>query len=158
MAENGTEELRLLKAAFVFNFAKFTRWPEQAWGNTADPLKLCITGDDHLIDALKQLRGKTIQKRKVSILPLEDAQASGMCHMLYVARSEWERVPSLVDSMRDKPVLTISEIPNFARSGGIIELTERQDRIRFIINQDGAQRTGLKLSSRLLSLAINLSP
>jgi hypothetical protein len=157
-AENGEQELRLLKAAFVFNFAKFTRWSKAAWGNSDEPLKLCTVGDDRLIEALKQLGGRTIQNRKVNILPMGEVETPGKCHMLYVASSERERLSGILATVRDDPVLTVSEIPGFTHTGGIIELFKEQGRIRFYINQTSAEEVGLRLSSRLLSLAVIVKP
>lgn len=154
LAQDSAEEKRLLKAAFIYNFAKFTRWPDTVWGRGDDPLHLCIAGEDQVIGALKQLGGKTIKGRNVSIRPLTEAHNPGDCHVLYVASSEQDQYLPIVDTMRNAPVLTVSEIPRFGRSGGIIELFQEKERIRFIVNQGASRMAGLKLNSRLLNLAV----
>ncbi len=154
IAQEPAEEERLLKAAFIYNFAKFTRWPKNTWRGPQVPLILCTAGEDELVGALKRLGGKTVKGRRVSTLPLEDAQVPRQCHVLYVATSEQERYVDLVESVRNAPVLTVSEIPHFGRSEGIIVLYHEKDRIRFRINQGAARRAGLKLNSRLPNLAV----
>ncbi len=154
LAQNPAEEQRLLKAAFIYNFAKFTRWPQDTWGGPDGEMILCTAGEDGLVGELGRLGGKTVKGRKVRVLSLEGVGGPGDCHVLYVARSEQERYVDIVGSVGNDPVLTVSEIPQFGRSGGIIELYHEKDRIRFIINQGAAHRGNLKFSSRLLSLAI----
>ncbi len=47
----------------------------------------------------------------------------------------------------------VSRIPDFAQSGGTIELFRKEGRVRFIINLDAARHSRLEISSRLLNLA-----
>ncbi len=157
-AQSPEEDLRLLKAAFVFNFAKFTRWPDSAWINQGDTLKLCIVGDDDLAGVLKQLSGRTIQGKEVYILALAAAQSPDDCHILHVAGSERERVGEVLGSVNGKAILTVSDVPGFARQGGMIEMFQTGERIRFNINENNARRVGLVLSSRLLNLADIVQP
>lgn len=154
IAKDHVGKERLLKAVFIYNFAKFTRWPNNAWGEEDAPLTLCTTGHDKLVGALKRLKGKTIKGRPLIIQRLKNEQVPESCNMLYVATSKQRRYSNIINSIRDKPVLTISKLPRFAHSGGIIELYRRNNRIRFSINQSVAHEAGLSFSSRLLRSAI----
>ncbi len=147
------EDARLLKAAFVYNFVKFTIWPESATDDLASPLRMCTFGTDMLVQTLSRLGNEKIRSRDVEILRLEALQPAWDCQVLYIADSEQGRFAQILDLVDDSPVLTISQAPRFANSGGIIQLYQDGDRIRFIINNDTARRAGLKLSSRLLDLA-----
>lgn len=153
-AEDPISDERLFKAAFIYNFAKFTRWPDQALENTQDSLILCTAGNDELIDDLKRLGGKMISGRPVSIRPLEKNLSPAGCHLLYIAKSEQQHFPNILASVRGKSVLTISELPGFSRSGGIIELYRKDAQTHFIINLNVARAAQLELSSRLLNLAV----
>jgi hypothetical protein len=157
-AQSPAEDLRLLKAAFVFNFAKFTRWPESTWSNQGDTFRLCIIGDDELAGVLKQLSGRTIQGKEVYILALATEQSPDDCHILHVAESERERVGEILGSVKGKAILTVSDLPGFARQGGMIEMFQTQERVRFHINETNARRVGLVLNSRLLDLADIVQP
>jgi len=153
VARNHAEELHLLKAAFLYNFAKFTRWPEGTWEKKEGPLSLCTVGADELVGTLQRLEGRMVRGRVVNIVLLQDEQPERRCHLLYIAWSKQDKYREIIASLGQEAVLTVSEIPGFSRSGGIIELRQEQDRVRFIINQSAAHRAGLKLNSRLLNLA-----
>jgi len=152
-AQGGAEEEHLLKAVFVYNFAKFTRWPESSWSDERQPLGLCTVGEDKLLAELERLSGRAIQGRTVDVVPLQRTGGWENCQVLYIARSEKGRYHTFVESLRGKPVLTVSEIHGFARSGGTIELYRDGEKIRFLINLTAARDAGLEISSRLLSLA-----
>ena len=153
-AQHADDAERLLKAVFIYNFAKFTRWPEKSGEAEGNSLKMCTVGNDELVDALVQLGGKVIKGRPVTILSIDETQCPGCCHLLYIANSERERRMDLISSVRGEPVLTISETPGFVNAGGIIELYHEQGRVRFIINLAAARSAGLEFSSRLLNLAV----
>ncbi|MCG8427450.1 MAG: YfiR family protein [Chromatiales bacterium] len=152
--EEGSSDERLIRAVFVFNFAKFTSWPESAFDGMASPLILCTAGEDELVDTLQLLSGKRIKGRPVVIRPLQQAESPDRCHLLYVASSEKPRTQDHLESVRGLPVLTVSELPDFAETGGMIKLFHQDDRIRFMINLKAAREAGLQLSSRMLQLAI----
>lgn len=153
-AQTRTEDEHLLKAAYIYNFAKFTSWPENTWQEKASPLNICTMGKDPLISGLKRLSGKIIKERSVIITSIKNTQATNNCHLLYIAKSEKNRYQRILKSMSDKPVLTISELPNFSELGGMIELNNKNDQNHFIINLAATRNTGLEISARLLSLAV----
>lgn len=143
----------LLKAAFIYNFAKFTHWPTESWDGPKAPLNFCTTGSDALVSDLSRLGKETIGGHPVSIRIYNSGVNRGDCHILYVAASERRRFVRFIQQTRDLPVLTISEIRGFAISGGIIQLYYDKQQLRFKINLDVARDRGLSLSSRLLDLA-----
>ncbi len=153
IAQTNAKDESLLKAAFIYNFAKFTRWPDNTWQEKEAPLSLCTAGRDELIGGLEQLSGKKIKERHVTIVPLKGVQNPVNCHLLYIATSEKNRYKDILSAVQGKPVLTVSELPDFGHSGGIIELYREKDKTRFIINLDAAREAGLVISSRLLNLA-----
>lgn len=153
-AQNRPDDEHLYKAAFVYNFAKFTDWPEAAWKEKNSPLVLCTVGKDELVNGLKWLAGKEIRGRSVTIRSLKNRETSETCHVLYIAISEKNRYKNILKSVADEPVLTVSELPLFARSGGVIELYSKKSRTRFIIDLGIARKAGLMLSARLLKIAV----
>lgn len=150
--EEGEEE-RLLKVAFLYNFAQFTRWPEGALAEDNPSLNLCTVGQDVLAADLQLLGGKVIKGHLLVVHQVTAARIYGRCHLLYVAASEHEHYGNLVNDNPGDALLTVSELPGFARAGGIIELYREEGRIRFIINLAAARMAGLEISSRLLRLA-----
>lgn len=154
IAQTSAEDEQLLKAAFIYNFAKFTSWPEKAWQAQDDSLNICTAGNDKLVAELMRLGGKTIKNRQLIILPMENIKNQGKCQLLYIATSEKKRYKDILASIPGQPILTVSELTGFGRSGGIIELYRENNQTRFIINLAAAGEAGLVISSRLLILAV----
>jgi uncharacterized protein DUF4154 len=138
-----------VKAALIFNFAKFTDWPEIA---PADPIVICVLGDEPVARGLGELtRGETIGRHAVEVRAIASANGKA-CHVLFVSA----HAGSFADTLglfRDAPTLTVSDANRFAASGGVIELFVASGRMRFAVNVDAAERSHLKLSSHLLGLA-----
>jgi len=141
-----------LRAAFLYNFAKFTEWPGD--GTPSSPLTLCGLDDGAVEGALSELVGNgPINGRAVAISRGPSGARLRACHLLYVGDTNSVRIAAILDELRGAPVLTVSDGADFIRSGGIIGLIVEEGRMRFAINPDAAQRAGLRLSSRLLQLA-----
>jgi hypothetical protein len=140
-----------LKAAFLYNFAKFAEWPADA--APADPLTICVFGDAAIADALDEtVKGRTVDGRKTVVVRVKP-DGFRACHVLYLAGLSAKRGQEIIDELKGAPVLTIGDGEPFAQSGGIAALFVEQGRMRFAINVEAAQRCRLRISSRLLSLA-----
>ncbi len=145
-----------VKAAFVYNFARFTEWPDSAFHDAASPLRLCVLGQDPFDGALGLIAGKTIGSRELLIsYPIWADDAQG-CHILFISESVQGQLADIVTYLDGSPILTIGDTPDIAKSGGIIGLETVENRIRFRVNLDAAQRSGLRLSSRILDLAMSV--
>lgn len=146
----GTPDV-VVKAAFLYNFAKFTEWPALPPGAT---IVVCIVGDDRIAAAsVETVRGQNISGHPLEVWRTEESASWRACHLLFIAAAETRRSARRLDEIRTLPVLTVSDGKDFSRAGGIIELFIEAGRIRFAINVDAADRSGLQLSSRLLGLA-----
>ncbi len=143
----------LLKAAFLYNFAKFTSWPTEVISGAGKPVRLCILGKDPFGAALESIEGKNIQKRPLVTIRIARVSDAGGCQIIFIASSEEVRLRGILSGLRELPILTIAEMSNFARAGGIIGLKTVEDRIRFDINVDAANEANLKFSYKLLQLA-----
>lgn len=144
---------QLLKTAYIFNFAKFTRWPGVAWTDDRTALSVCAVGTDELAQALHLLGRETVRGREVNVKQVDTADAVAACHILYIAASEYARFRQVLNQAASGHALTISEIRGFADQGGMIQLFRDKSRIRFKINTGAIERRGLRLSARLLDLA-----
>lgn len=142
-----------VKAAYLYNFAKYAEWPPEAFPKADAPLWICIAGDNPFGDALASLSGKSVESHLVETRMLSASASLEQCHILFVSRSEQGRFKALLSKSGRLPILTVSDISDFARSGGMIGLVEAEQRIRFDINLAVARQAGLKLSSQLLKLA-----
>jgi hypothetical protein len=140
-----------VKAAFLFNFAKFAEWPTLRIGA---PIIVCIIGDEEIAAALAgTVRGQNISGHPVDVSRPADTASRRACQLLFIADVAMRRSADGLDDVRTMPVLTVSDRKGFSDAGGIIELFVENERMRFAINTDAADRAGLRLSSRLLRLA-----
>jgi hypothetical protein len=138
-----------LKAAFLFNFAKFADWSSVP---PSGPIVLCVANDDKVGTALiDSVRGQTLEGRAIEVRRLKSDEPLPSCHVLFVPAADARE--TLTKIGREPSVLTVSDAAGFAQSGGMIELFEEAGRMRFAINVRAAQRLGVRLSSRLLDLA-----
>jgi hypothetical protein len=143
-----------LKAAFLFNFAKFIDWPTTSFPNPQSPFVVCILGPDpfgHAIDEV--LKGKTIADRPVAIVRIKTIAQVRQCHMVFISQSESFHLADIVQALHGSSVLLVGEADGFAEAGGTIQFALENNHVRFLINPDAAARAGLKVSSKLLSLA-----
>ena len=141
-----------VKAAFLFNFAKFVEWPGPDPAN--DPINLCVVGDDPFGSLLDQMvKGKLANGRAMEIRRISPGVKFERCQIAFIAASERKRLPALLESLGHAGVLTVGETDDFARGGGIISFFLDNNHVRLEVNVDAADRAGLKISSKLLSLA-----
>jgi len=140
-----------LKAAFVYNFAKFAEWPaDSAKGG---PLTICVLGDMLIATELEgTIKGRTIDGREVIVLRVQP-EGVRVCHVLYLSGLDAKRSQQIVDDLQGLPVLTVSDADHFAEGGGIAGFFVDDGKMRFAINVEAAKRARLQISSRLLSLA-----
>jgi hypothetical protein len=142
-----------LKAAYIYNFARFTEWPRDAVANDA-PLVMCVLGDGAVGTALEQtVKGRTLGGHFLSVLRLTIIGPKQICHVLYVTGVTVDRAAQLIAGVRELPVLTISDIEGFTERGGIARFFFEHGRLRFSVQVEAAKRAGLQISSKLLVLA-----
>ena len=145
-----------VKAAFLYNFAKFIEWPADAFGSNSDPLIIGVIGDDPFGGALNQtISGKSISGRPLVVRHLRWGQDLRACHILYISSSEGRRIPQIIQSVKGGSVLTIGDTDHFNQQGGIINFILEANKVRFEINVRGAEHARLRISSKLLALSRN---
>ena len=142
-----------VKAAFLYNFANFVKWPEDAFSDEQSPLYICIVGDNPFGEALNLLKEKSVQNRDLVVKHYPEAQLIEPCQVLFVSASLAKNLPEILQHAKEKNMLTVSDMAGFAEQGGIIGLVTVQNKIRFEINIKAAEQHGLTISSRLLKLA-----
>jgi YfiR/HmsC-like len=144
-----------VKSAFVYNFAKFVEWPAGTFSKTDDPLTVCTLGDGVLGGTLDEvLKDKTVNDRPVVTRHLKSAAAAKGCHVLFIGVHENRQLADTLAALHDMSILTVGESADFSKEGGMISLVMESNRVRFRINLPVAERAGLKVSSRLLGLAL----
>jgi hypothetical protein len=143
-----------VKAAFLYNFAKFVEWPVGAFPDADSALELCIYGDDPfgpIIDRIVQSR--TVQGRPIIVQHEVETTSLSACHLLFVGPVASEEMARIVQLTGGTPVLTVGETDWFIDSGGMIRLFLEGGKVRFEVNAGVAEQAQLKVSSQLLKLA-----
>ena len=139
-----------VKAAFLYNFARFIEWPA-ATGR--DGFAICVLGEDPFGSALQGLTRKRVRGVPIRVRRLRAVAEGDHCQVLFIAASERHALVEALAYLAGRPVLTVSDIGGFTELGGIVELYIENKRVRFAINPAAAAHSGLKVSSKLLSLA-----
>jgi hypothetical protein len=143
-----------LKAAFLLNFMKFTTWPASVTADGAD-LRMCVVGDGRVVIALDEVtRGHRIDGRGIVVVALGDQDDVRRCHLLYASGLRSDREKGLIDATRGRPILTASDSSAFMKHGGVAAFHIAGGRMRFSVNPSAAERSQLRISSKLLSLAV----
>ena len=144
-----------VKAACLFNFAKFVDWPSPAFPQPASPIVIGILGEDPFRDALQNtIRDKTVDDHPLVIKQLGSQAEATNCHILFISTSEKPRLAQILEGLKGSSVLTVGEMERFTENGGMINFVLDGTKIRFQINKEAATSAGLKISSKLLSLAL----
>ena len=148
-----------VKAAFLFNFAKFVEWPPQVFAEPTSPIVIGILGENPFGHELERtISGKTLKTRPFEIKEMRSLIGATNCHILFISTSEQKHFPEIFEGLRGVSVLTVGETERFVETGGMINLVKEDDKIRFQINDGAAKSVGLKISSKLLNLAIRPPP
>jgi hypothetical protein len=143
-----------VKAAYLFNFLKFVEWPDDAFADSLAPIVIGIVGDDPFGSALPEVViGKTVQGRDLVIRRYHSGENLRGASILFIGASEKKRLPQILAGLRGASTLTVADMDGFLEGGGMIQFLSENDRVRFAINADAANRARLKVSSKLLSLA-----
>lgn len=143
-----------VKAAFIYNFARFVEWPATAFERPDAPIVICVLGEDpfgHILD--DTVRGKMVGQRPLSIRRIDVAAKAQGCHIVFISRSEHDRLAHVLAAFRDKPVMTIADIEGATQRGAVLNFILENGHVRFAINANSARRAGLNLSSQLVKLA-----
>jgi YfiR/HmsC-like len=143
-----------VKAAFLFNFAKFVEWPPQAFPQASTALVFGIMGDDPFGPTLPEILDReTVKGRPIKIQHYRPGDDFAGCHLLFVSRSLAGQAKDILDHARSLGVLTVSEIEGFTAQGGMINFVMVDKSVRFDINAKAMESAGLKASSKLLAVA-----
>lgn len=148
-----------LKAAYLFNFAKFITWPEDHSDGADAPIVIGVIGNSPIACELGQIKSKTVKNRPIVIhryQTLPEVLADADCHMLYLCDTEAEEIRRILGQLGDAPVVTVSDASGFVEAGGQIQLVTKRHRLKFIINLDAIRERHIKIDSRLLSLALEV--
>ncbi|HEX8012127.1 MAG TPA: YfiR family protein [Casimicrobiaceae bacterium] len=152
-ADTAIDREHQIKVAFVYNFVRFVDWPTDVLPDSRNTITVCVLSDDPIYVTLESIDGKIVKGRRLTVQRVDAVKELASCHVAFFGVSEEKRLPQVMPSLENASVLTVGEIDRFAQSGGIINLVVVNNKVRFEINVDQAERAKLKLGSQLLSVA-----
>jgi hypothetical protein len=143
-----------VKAAFLYNFAKFVEWPALTFKADKDPLRICVLGQNPFGNALVEgVGGKTVVGRSLAVSDISDVSQGADCQILFIGSSERKRLRAIFADLRMTGILTVGETEGFATQGGIVNFKLEDGRVRLEINIEAASQAKLRISSKVLNLA-----
>jgi hypothetical protein len=142
-----------VKVAYVYNFLKFVEWPGQDGNAASAPVRICVVGTDPIRTMLGELSIRKIRERPIQVEHVKGTEALRDCHLAYLTRSEEARMPQILQQIEGLPVLSVSDIPGFARTGGMFGFATEENRVKVEISQRSVRQSGLKVSAKLLEIA-----
>jgi hypothetical protein len=143
-----------IKAAYLYNFAKFIEWPASTFKDKESPFRIGILGEDPFREVLDRLlKGKRVNGRSFEVIRSERLEPLLTCHTLFVSDSEKGRMRQILTSLRELPILTVGDTSGFASAGGSVNFFIRDGTVRIEINTAAAARARLKISAKLLQIA-----
>jgi hypothetical protein len=150
-----------LKAIYLYNFLQFVQWPRDKCPlPDGKAQEIGVLGDSAFKPVLKALQEKLKTKNQYLQLTFYGPYHEGMdlsnCCLLFISASEQEKLPGILDSLGDKPVLTVADSDTFITPGVMITLVSHQNKIRWAIDREPVNRAGLRLSSKLLDIAVQV--
>jgi hypothetical protein len=144
-----------VKAAFLYQFGKYVEW--QSDQETSNPFVICVLGEDPFGLALDAIvKGKILSGRPVAIKRIIGPSELHGCRILFVSRSEDDRLPAILKTLNRRMVLTVGEGAQFTRRGGMVAFTSEDKKVRFAINLAAVEAAKLTVSSQLLRIAASV--
>jgi hypothetical protein len=153
-AQNGAPSEYEVKAAYIFNFAKFIEWPSYLFPNNNNQFIIGILGSDPFGESFEKIINKRLVHGKtVEIKRIKNLSENESYHILFISSSEKKKIKYILKSLEEMPILTIGEVSEFNYYGGIIQFILEENSVLFRLNADAARTAGLSISSQLLEVA-----
>jgi YfiR/HmsC-like len=154
-AQQSKPEEYQVKAVYLYNFGRFVQWP--AAGGNDDSFTICILGHDPFGAVLDTtLSGESIDNLKLVAKRISSPRDAAACHILFLSSSEAGHTKEALAHLEKSPVLTVSDLPGFTSSGGMIQFVLKENKVRFEVNLAAAEKAGLSFSSQLLKVATDI--
>jgi hypothetical protein len=147
----------LVKAAFIYNFTKFVQWPgDKAIGGQSN-IDICMLGNSPLIATSDVFKKASTPKLSLSLVEEKSwREAPGHCHIVFISTSQESQLGEMLAFLKDRPVLTVSDMGGFANRGGMIGFVLSDNKIKLEINTRALNAAGMKVDAQLLEIALRV--
>ncbi len=146
-----------IKAVYLYNFTYFVRWPSTAFKSPISPFNICVLGKDPFRGLLKlAVKNEKVDEHSVEVQVHSSVKSTSSCHIIFISRSEVTNLSKILKFLKQRAILTVSDIKNFARDGGMIQFVNQGKHIRFYMNRRAAIKANVRISANLLYIARKL--
>lgn len=152
-AQSAKDRELLLKAAFLYNFAKFVEWPAEAYASPGAPLTICVHSREAHAVIAEAMKGKTVGNRPLNVVDAHGSTPTASCHVAFIGADE---TSSYAPNPKSPHTLTVSDRERFARTAGMVGLVTVDNKLRFEVNLKTARAAGLRIEAALLRLATDV--
>jgi hypothetical protein len=146
-----------VKATYLYNFGRFVQWPPNVAAAQDNSFPICVLGQDPFGPTLDStLAGESLDGKPVVARRISRAQEVGDCRILFISSTEENHLKQILAALENTLVLTVSDMPDFSRRGGMIQFVLEGSRVRFEINLASAEAAKLSVSAELLKVAVTV--
>lgn len=143
-----------VKAAYLYNFAKFIAWPERSFTNADAPIEICVLDDPSFESTLKEIvYSHTVDGHPVQVVHVTAVAGAHDCHILFIPSMQAKQARALIEAIGNKRIVTVGETQGFLEEGGMIRFALQEGKVKFQVNLRAAAQSGVRISARLLSVA-----
>jgi hypothetical protein len=144
-----------IKATFLYKFAPFVVWPPTAFASPTSAFALCVVGDDPFGPMLDRVvSGQHYDGHDIKVVHLGTLTAESGCNLAFIATRDPRLMTQSLEAVSASPVLTVTDSMADDSAKGMINFRIANDHVAFEIDAARAARSGLSISSKLLSLAV----
>ncbi|MGZ5085245.1 MAG: YfiR family protein [Usitatibacter sp.] len=148
-----------VKAAFIFKFGGYVEWPPTAFASPDAPLVIGIVGSDEIAAELERVvPGRQVAGHPVIARRMKEGESLRGLHMLFVGRGEAAHMQQWLRAAQAQGVLAVTEAARGLEMGSAINFVTLDDRVGFEVSLDSAEKSGYKISSRMLAVAKRVIP
>ena len=143
-----------VKAAYLYNFAKFIAWPEGSFAKADAPMEICVLGDTSFESTLKEIvYSHTVDGHPVQVVHVTAVADAHKCHILFIPSPQDKQARALIEAIRNNSIVTVGETQGFLEEGGMIRFALQEGKVTFQVSLRAAALSGVRISARLLGVA-----
>lgn len=146
-----------VKAAYLYRFLQYVEWPVGAFQRPDSPFVIGIVNNDDIADQLvKAVAGRSVNNRTVTVKKLHPGDGVAGINLLFVGNAEKQRLGQWLRQSKEHPILVVSDADDALAKGSMINFRLVDERVRFEVALDPVEKSGLKLNSRILTVALSV--
>ena len=143
-----------VKAAYLYNFAKFIAWPERSFAKADAPLEICVLDDTSFESTLREIvYSHTVDGHPVQVVHVTAVADADNCHILFIPSLQNKQSRALIEAIGSNSIVTVGETQGFLEEGGVIRFAIQEGKVKFQVNLRAAALSGVRISARLLGVA-----